>query len=547
MPENEPKIKPKNQEISNVKSEAELKAATPDLINFEDPRYGEFNDFSNFLAKRVDKGGSGISKISNKKILEKNGLHDIDPESVDPNFYLVAEKFVNTDWDYINKASDKLLALYTVKNFYTNESLNSGHSIEPWGIDKFAPTPEEIGDLVSLPLVYQTKFERLLQILESGKVLSDRAYYQTITEQGKQLNADTLEEFRTHTYGDDRRAGLDNYVFTFFGRPHSKQNYGSVEILFKPDQIYQDQKSFTTQDDFIDMVDSTMSEDAYRSEILQGDYFIRAAGRKLKKNLDGHGDVIQSFMHGSTDTKDQYGGNTFSTWEVKIPQLKIDDIDTIVFSAKEDLQRFRKKYGERYPIILRPDMATLQTIAKDKLGLGDISRYSLRELSDWCGQYFTEHPAELVQYFGSEKVEFSPDNIYRLNDAEERKKKFIHKELERGKEERILTAPETEQKSCYVAISFPKEYITPGSDIYRLNPENIFADLAAAQAELQRKKQFKKLSITYQPGEEDKIKMTIIKVTTIQKELNEYETTKNQDSRFPARLQHYKIDDVIEL
>ncbi|MEK7116456.1 MAG: hypothetical protein AAB879_03610 [Patescibacteria group bacterium] len=351
----------------------ETKTEIPNLIHFEDPRYGEENNFSEFLSQRADKGGSEFSRRSNKEILARHGLHSVNPESISPYFSQIADEVTPTEWEYIEKADNKLLAIYTVQRFHSEESINEGSPTGPWGIDQFAPTPEEVGSIGALPLVYGTTFERLVQILESGEVMSDRAYYQKLTAAGKQPNAATLENFFTHTYGDDRRAGLDNYVFTFFGRSHTKVNYGNVEILFKPDRLHMDHRSFATENDFIDIVNSGESEDVYRDEILQSDYFIRAAARKLKRALNGKGNVASSFLNGSTDTKDQYGGTTFSTWEIKTTQFTVDDIDSIVFHSQKDLQRFKEQYGERYPTILRPDMAAVQTIVKDKLGLSDAS------------------------------------------------------------------------------------------------------------------------------------------------------------------------------
>ena len=54
-------------------------------------------------------------------------------------------------------------------------------------------------------------------------------------------------------------------------------------------------------------------------------------------------------------------------------------------------------------------------------------------------------------------------------------------------------------------------------------------------------------SVFYKPGDEDTIQMTVVKVTAVQKELEEYEATKNLSSKRPSRLQHYKIEEVIEL
>jgi hypothetical protein len=537
-------------EDKNYPSEPKTKVSQPGLIE-SFGHYGEFNKFSDFLGHRVDNGGSDNSKEHNKAVLEKHGLQSISPEGLDPYFSKNSEKFTADDWEYIEKAQDKLLAVYSVNNFYEQEDVNQGIWVEPWAIDKYEPNPIQVGDLGALPLVYQTNFKRLTQILEHGEILSDRAYYKSLIAQGKQLNDET-EEFFTNTNGDDRRAGLDNYVFTFFGRPHSQRKYGDIEILFKPDRFYKDQESFATEHDFMDIICEDHSEDRYRNEVLQGSYFIRSAARQIKKVLNGYPDSLNvDFLSGDSDQKDQYGGITFSTWEVKTPQLTVTDIDSIVFSDKNELEQFREKYGSRYITILRPDMSTLQAIIKDKTKLSDnfLNKCSYKELVKWCNKYFIEHPEELRDYFGSEKVEFIPENIYKLKNGEKIRDRFIQEDLERGKEMRTLNVPEAEQRTCYMRISFPKKYITSTSDIYKLSPEKIYADLTTPQKEIEEWREwYRKECIKFGMTEsrEDEVK-TVIKITTTQKELEEYEKTKDLKSRPPARLEHYRIDEIIDL
>lgn len=380
--------------------------------------------FSDFLAQRIDTQGPkvGQDRINLEErlkrtgvILRSHGLAQIDSATL-PDRSWGFDRFTDSSWNFVRDSEDRLMALYTLLNY--DKELTMALA---WP-DRDTPTQEELAQFRNLPLVYGTTFETLLKIMDSGKVLSDRAFRQKMIDEGKDPEAvENWAEATTHTAEDDRRAGLDNYVFTHFGRPHlARRIYGDVEILFRPDRFYNDPRSFATEDDFIDVVDGLTrhkTEDGYRDQVMQGvgGYFLGAVVSKLKQeaNTSHRGAVLPAFLSGRTDTHDQYGRTTFSTWEVKVPELTTDEIAKIVFSNLEQMTRFREIYGDRFQLIYRPGLRELREVL-NKIGVKDTSKYTDSHIEGWAQRFFAEHPDMKQQMFGDADITFDPTKIYPL-------------------------------------------------------------------------------------------------------------------------------------
>jgi hypothetical protein len=513
--------------------------------------------------------------------LKSKGLDSITPESLPEEFCHLAKLFLDEDWDFVKKSPTQLLAIYTVINAYRLKSFD-----ERLGYPIHGGTPRQIAELSTLPLVYCTKFATLKRIIDSGKILSDRAYYNTLIQEGKDPDKfSDYESFHTNTYGDDRRAGLDNFVFTFFGRPPEGTGaYGDIQILLRPNRFYSDPRAFATKDDFANLEIYQEKEDYYRDQVFQGvgNYFLRMAATKLNSSLSHNrrrNYDIDGFLNGNTDGHDQYGRLTFSTWEVKVPEFTIDDIEALVFDSHEQLKNFRAQYGNRFKIIFKPGVVDLRSILSHEFGISDerLNRLNHQQLLSHVFDFFEKRPEKKQEYFGDTEIQHRPSIIYRIPFNETEFDERMITELESGSTARVKSIdemPPENTRICYAQVDYPKKYITTGSNLYLLNPmQQFYSDLEdarSAQKEMRIRRERAefsdegplrpaiptrdpvKIEQLHQEREAERVermkcKMMLVKLKVPIDEYKAYEESPNKWQRTQAILKKYKIEDVVEL
>lgn len=547
-----------NQEPDGIKtSETTRLPSEQKPLRFEDPLYGANIAFEDFLGKRLDTPNRKQAEIREiQDILDAHGLGHIVATGVPPYFVNRSREFTDQDWQYIQATpkEQQLLAIYTVINAPENEWSSSGfpRRHEPWGQDFYQANPRAVGELATLPLVYQTSMETLRKIIANGRILSDRALHHRLISEGKSTEAISDSAlFSTHTYADDRRAGLDNFVFTHFGRPFTDA-YGDVEILLKPDRFYSDTRAFATKHDLLYFETGTgIREDSYRAEVIQGTggYFLRSAARKLKQ-ITGRETVMSDFLYGGTNQNPQHLGKNFNGWEVKVPEFTVADIDSIVFTSADKLNEFKKSFGDTIPLKLRASAKKLRTVVNGKLGEGAAMAYSDQQLYGWSLEYYKKHPEEKEADFGTADIELDKEKIYTLTDADRRYKAAMQTELERDSNERLARLRErepSERRECYVAISFPQQHITSQSDIYRMNAGRIFADLSAVQAEFaERESRAKRIKFRLIPGKIP-VRLQVVKLETLNSEYESSIASQHIEGKGRKRMITYRIIDSLSL
>lgn len=406
--------------------------------------------FFNFLGQRTDRGTLTKERArrllfprdsgdfeKNKIILADHGLA-ITPDQVNFDFGTWAREFDDDDWEYIKKATDTLAALYTVTNYYRSIVFT----------DRYKTTPYETAALRTLPLVYQTNYDKLQKILADGKIIPDKKFQEMNipTSRIDEIKVEMSGGHLTNTYSFDREAGLDEYVFTYFGRPHPTRQYGSIQILLKQDRFHQDERAFATQDDIADLVHKDGGMDKYRDQFMQGMYFLRSAAKKIKWEIcsrsigDMRTNILDPFLNGSIDRKDSLGFSCFSTWEVKVPGFSTDDIEAIVFTDEEEYDDFNEKYPGQYRTILK-------TTSTD------------------------------------------PNQVYTLEQKDEEEyDAIIIKELEKGhgnRAKKLEDVPEEGRTPIYVEVLCLSKYISRKGDINMMEPIKTYNSLGDAIEGLQ--------------------------------------------------------------
>lgn len=518
------------------------------LIEMEPSHDGLPVDFMEFLGKRNDRGGSIEDQQKNLQILRDHGLQDIEPTSLPGDFYVLATRVSQEDWDWVADQKYKLLALYsTLKG--ADISADCRYMWEREAEVNNIPSADLVAQLHQLPFVYQTNLSTLEKIVGSGQVLSDRKYRELLMQQGKNPDSvDDLQDFTTHTYADDRRAGLDNYVFTTFGLPKgTTSGYGSVQILFKPDQLAQGDDCFATRSDYIDLIDNygeDKASDHYRDQVCCGKYFYRNAARGIVNTLWENFDrskrrtiQVEEFL--SRNVKGGINGDGEEIgWEVKAPTFTTEEIDKIVFTDLASAKQFREKFEDRYPIILRPGKQELARIVGQMKGNNNyVNMFSEEELLQLVRKYFSENPQEVSNFFGDIKVCFKDSELYLLSDASARYKKALMEELNSRPMEKINEIeclPVEEKKTVYLELEKGFDLVTERADIYRAPTGIMFENTEQAQQYLDEKKRRRKHTLQMAiPGQgivsRPDPKLTLVELEVAKSELASYERSFSRD------------------
>lgn len=220
----------------------------------------------------------------------------------------------------------------------------------------------EISFLASLPLLHRTTIKGLRRILKSGQMYSHRA----VNERGRKK---TLG----NTISWDKELGLDNYVFADFGKLNTYQIIDpEVIIAISPLALTQPGSFLTEKDkascniteyfaglslpeDFYETalrrIRSSPSLSTYRENGMELHHYLTVPGFAMGDNADP---ITRGSKQGS-----------FSTWEVKIPEVPVEFIDEIVFKDKSKYQRFVAHYGGSIPVVYKPDLGSSMDVLQD--------------------------------------------------------------------------------------------------------------------------------------------------------------------------------------
>lgn len=504
-----------------------------------------------------------------KQILANHAIGSVSPEHCNPHLERYVGEFTARDWNFILRSKIPEIALNTIVRYYQIMEKTSGFTEGIWDIPRHYPDAQGVAELSTLPLVYQTSLEKLEAIMETGEVYSDR-----------RLSQESNDEIKTNTALEDRTAGLDNYVFTFFGKPYTGLKYGDIQILFKPDRLYTDEESFVTDDDYVQLMGRTMAAkpdlgykeiDAevrkeYCDQVMlgRGEYFLRSAYAKLSQShYRGSFGESQNgrFLSGETDQKNNYGEVFFSTWEVKVPEFEVGEIDRIVFSKKSDLLAFASKYpNSQIDCVYSPnDEELLEMYYQERFKDTVVPKgfkMSHQELISWLETLLHNEPAKKKELFGDLRLCLKLGDMYTLSDASVRYKETLVKQIEADYQERSkainLASPE-EKIELYVRVDCPKNLITHKANIYELRAGDVYFSVDELEKEFATKVQSRRKSLFKPP---DPLEYTFVKVQALKSEYDKNVKPiidhrlvwgKKEHVKFSGKLDNHIIVDILSL
>lgn len=269
------------------------------------------------------------------------------------------------DWEDISQHKSPIMLLWSrvrlqevrAKEEEIEDKRVRMHSSKP---SIFGGELEQINDqatIESMPLIHGTSYASLLLAIENGGFVGNRELDMGANE--SLLSGSTL--------AIDRDLGLDQYVFADFGRPHMHRigSQPEVTVVIGPEAMLAP-GSFITEKDIADCKDtaeymSGMSlpldfhETALRrirSSISDDTYYDYSRNTSYNAALD-----IRRWVSGSNADPVFKGGqdvSTFSTWEVKMPEVPIQLVRKLVFRNKQQYDDFKTKYGDIIPAIFEP-------------------------------------------------------------------------------------------------------------------------------------------------------------------------------------------------
>ncbi|MFH1055076.1 MAG: hypothetical protein V1744_03155 [Candidatus Altiarchaeota archaeon] len=361
-------------------------------------RFGTNADFEYEIGRRVRRKISDEQKGRIEGELKRHGIR-LDAESCPQYLEDYMGRFSEDDWLWIKNSKTPLLRLYAVNNHYSLLS-HSPHNV----------SAEDFALSATQPLIHTTTLDGLRGIISTGHIQTDRERY----EEARKVDPLSADSMQTHTFGLDREVGLDNYVFAHYARVPSNASddkyFGKVQVLIHPHAIMAD-GAFATLSDIADIdmwrtvkdlvakrQGGKIDEDEnrvlgqYLNEVTSGEYFFEEVVRSCKVYSSGQ-DFMYEFLTGRLEQKNNLGGVFFSTWEVKIPTVKTDDIMGIVFSDPQDLETFRREYTGNIPLMLE---------MKDMLG--DLRKQIMadrldRDFEDRHNRLAAKPPGDIAEYY----------------------------------------------------------------------------------------------------------------------------------------------------
>ncbi|HSE61456.1 MAG TPA: hypothetical protein VLA88_04145 [Candidatus Saccharimonadales bacterium] len=322
------------------------------------PRRGHFSEEMQSALK-------GKVELEDYQRLHRSSeLLDHDVQGIDaaaaPDHRSMAE-LTPDDWRDIRESPDQFLALWSRSNL---AELRRQPEVE--GRHKTSQDSiTERAFLESLPLLHGTSVEGLMAALDSGKFIGNRGVHEA--------GGDAMNSGFTHYR--DRDFGLDEYAFADFGRPHLTRMHHQPEVVvvLSPDVIKQPGIIVTEKD----MADTT-SLTEYMKTLVTGDDFYDYATEKFKRARSATrtrtergsrinaGMGVYEFAKGENADPDTLGGTpTFSTFEVKMPEVDASFARKFIFRDQDKYRDFVQKYGEGPEAVYQPNLADNLEVLRD--------------------------------------------------------------------------------------------------------------------------------------------------------------------------------------
>lgn len=251
----------------------------------------------------------------------------------------------------------------------------------------------------SLPVLHGTSFEATLAAMRSGHFLTNRQLHDQGMDVTQGVGATLLK---------DRQLGLDNYIFGDFGRLHSSRgtHHSEVVVVFEP-SIMDAPGSFLTTDDIEDYSmyrNGVHDMRLYMGGVVLPTDFYKVAHEDIrrKRSTDGfdqgsrHGvtyrkQTLHDFMDGRDAELDMSGRPMFSTWEVKTPEARADQVRKLLFTKPEQHAQFMAEFGDSVPseLVKPKDIAAGRGHGKkyEQDANGDYVEVELRNMQEIFGTY----------------------------------------------------------------------------------------------------------------------------------------------------------------
>lgn len=284
--------------------------------------------------------------------LAQHGMADLSPLAA-PDFFTLQD-FSPEEWEEVHAAQNPLLKLWSTAYVRSAESwyrafTNRNNTVRTTE----AQRQTETAKTRSLPLIHATSFDGLLAAIDCGSFLSNRRIHNGGTDVTSSI---------AQTHLEDRRLGLDKFVFASFGRPAGYVRPTSISVVLEPEAMLVP-GAFLTERDIMDATttDGDLNYRGYMTEMVLAEDFYKVAQTKISNNrslrsyYDGCGGRdyypmgLTDFVAGSDSNPDQYGHPHFSTWEVKIPEeVPTTYIRKLLFTNPEEHNAFVQRFGDTF-------------------------------------------------------------------------------------------------------------------------------------------------------------------------------------------------------
>lgn len=355
----------KNERIGGVEKVGEPEAEDYEMANksIEHERFlglHEDVEFENAIKSKLLYKHSPETTNQIKNIFQKNRV-DIDPGNIHHvDFYSTEHDFNEKDWENIRRSSIPLVTLYAALHFHSLREQNSKKERHVFFEDLRAKAL-----LRSFPLIHGTSMKSFLDVLKSGKIISNKDLYKKKSEDNPE---DIFENKEGKTNIWDRKLGLDQYVFADFGRPHMYHKQEEITLVLDP-VIINSPGTFMTEMDIADCTgDNKIGE--YLRSVSTPEYFYDTALMRINKTKIADREVrrggayesevtyntVDKFMSGMDGDRNNFGQANFSTWEVKLSEVPVDAIKRVVVRNEDDFNYLKDRYSSLFEIVYESEL-----------------------------------------------------------------------------------------------------------------------------------------------------------------------------------------------
>jgi hypothetical protein len=319
--------------------------------------------FEETLSQEMHYDISPEKRMGRTALFKEHGIH-IDPCCVDGFFDF--SRFEERDWENIRNSAIPMTTLLAANTYH--ELVDYFSDLEQLGAySRKRDTSLQTEVLLrSLPLVHGTSVNAFLRIAESGKLVSNK----TIFKNGELDIFSFQASNQGMTLSEDRRLGLDQYVFADFARPHMYHEQQEITLVIAP-SVMQAPGVFMTEKDIADCTLAKNRIEEYARGIATPEYFYEIAKMRIKNTRITEGynrgrggsysgqttyNTVREFIAGVDGDKDQLGQPNFSTWEIKLPEVPVSAIKRVIVRNKEQFDSLSNTYSGQFDFIYEPEL-----------------------------------------------------------------------------------------------------------------------------------------------------------------------------------------------